>query len=207
MGEAAESLTIPGVVVRGKGGREVRGLPARLFPLRDLLGSTDPHDRIVLDDWIESQEWNVAAELWLLTKPTDFQSRITIMVVGRGTHLGHYPDLKPRLRAGHRHRYRTDRELEIIIRSMLAEAKRQLTIHRHAHWVRVIEDAVATTPQGEEAMLDVSGMPDLGEARVVTMRTRCEVPGCVISCTGTQVIPDEDDARSQSNTITQKDER
>lgn len=88
-----ERLRIPGVAARGKDAWAIGPLPARLFPVRDLLTSQDPHDRAVLDDWIESQDWNVAHDLWLLTKPTTFQKRITLMVIGRGTHAKHYPNL------------------------------------------------------------------------------------------------------------------
>lgn len=179
-------------------------IPPRLAPVRDLLEArvgTDERD--ILDTWIaEETSWPVARDLWLLTKPTEFQQRITLMVVGRGSVAEHYKD----------------GNIPSFL-SSFAEAKRQLTIHPHALWARVIERDQQTSPRGDEVLIDHMRSPNrmardvekvtvLSRGRyrrrspdeqaarseemvsVVPMRARCNEPGCIVESYPTWRVPE-----------------
>lgn len=159
----------------------------RLQPVLRLLVSTGEEDRKVLDDWIEEQPWNVAQDLWLATNPTPFQRKITTIAIGKGTSIA---QLKAVMVGD-----------EDDAPHVLAEARRQLLIHHHAKWVRLIHQYAQTGPKGDEVVLDMHGRPmhELADKVVVCLhlRARCNVPGCVIFSTGTHMLPPEPDLEAE----------
>lgn len=173
-------------------------VPERLQPIRPLLNRAiggDAEARLILDDWIESQSWNVAHDLWMMTRPTAFQQRITVIAIGLSTTL---TQVEEAIVNGKRASL-SNGESEAAY--VLAEAKRQLSIHRHAKFVRYIERFAQTGPKGDEVVLDDYGSPlheiDDKAVTCVHYRARCRIPGCVIYSTGTHVLPEPSESNGE----------
>lgn len=157
--------------------------PNRFQPVLRLLASSSDEDRQVLDDWIEEQTWDVVGDLWLATKPSKFQLGITLAVVGSRTtenQLSHAL-------------LNSSEDFDAAARSVAAthsifvEARRQLGIHRHAKWVRVIAHDSQTSPRGDEVMLDSSYQTFKADDIGQVLRARCAVAGCLMLSYGTHL--------------------
>lgn len=129
----------------------------------------DAKAREVLNDWCLEEERSGGAAwlLWEASKPTDYQKTVTRLVIGRETVPENY------------------RRLPVMAKEMLTtsdhafptffrEAKRQLMLHRHAPWVRIVTPNAMQAPRGSEVLMDWSF--HRGQEAV---RSRCNVIGCL----------------------------
>lgn len=125
----------------------------------------------VLNDWcLERGYEGGSAQLhWLTSSPSPFQKNITLAVLNRATSRANWPHLIARCGSHYE--------------SVFREATRQLLIHKHAPYVRVISPNAQTSPKHDEALLDLyhhrSGTRKKEVAAAVSWRCRCDALGCV----------------------------
>jgi hypothetical protein len=143
--------------------RAVRRHGADWAPIAELViqAGQDPAAAAVLNDWC-LERGRVGGSAWLVWElhgPTKYQRQVTQFVIGRETVSANYPETPER---------------PPDFSSAFREAQRQLQIHKHARWVRVVTPSAMQAPQGTEALIDRS-YTQRGDA----LRTRCKMPDCL----------------------------
>lgn len=170
-------------------------ISTRIKPVLQLLSSPSDEANQVLNDWIEEQTWDVARDLWMATKPSPFQQKITVLTIGRNVGLS-MTEIEYAITGKTPHLYDSSGGfigVEHAAAMILAEAHRQLAIHKHARWVRLIlDDAQTPARHDREVLLDfnASAVSDIAE-NVIGFRARCSAQGCVMLSYGTQCLPAE----------------
>lgn len=131
----------------------------------------DEHARGVLNDWCleEGRPGGASWLLWSASKPTDYQKTVTRLIIGRETVPENYAPL-PIQGSGLTMLTTNDHAFPTFFR----EAKRQLELHTHAPWARIVTPNAMQAPRGAEVLIDWSFYKTC-EA----VRSRCNVQGCL----------------------------
>lgn len=175
-----------------------------------IQAETDREAAKVLNDWcLERNRWGGAAWLlWELSKPgpTQHGLEVTQLIIGRETVVSNYDGSVPRNGGYYKIGYPThsfrgpDRQwldptpeqsrhaADTIFTTTFREAERQLLLHEHARWVRVVSNAASQVARGSEVVVDYQSKQIKG-LRYHGFRSRCSVIGCVNYIIGSSPAP------------------
>lgn len=141
-------------------------------PLATAMFLGDQAAAAVLNDWcLEREIEGGSARIhWLMSAPTEFQSSITLAVLNRSTTEENWPRLV--MMQGP------------YYQSVFREAKRQLLIHKHAPYARVVKAQSYASVQRDEVLIDLIWRPmnrrrPTTHHRLTEWRCRCNAAGCV----------------------------